>query len=484
VLNLFILQLREINFAKISTIRKFQIGTLLCACIFAGALKYSDSKAAETTTAEPISTNVAPTESSSTQLPSTSPTTPSSSLSTTDIPCSGNPSICPFTEALTCEDGFCKCAYPHLTYNHETKKCTAKVGEQCGFFIGLKNSSRVSCPPNAVCALVNLEMLSDGQNQYSNHQCACIYTHYQSPTGECLPLANHGESCDESKRCNGESELICVNGTCQCQFGYVNQFFDSEKNSCVSYAGGECMRSCVDNAMCDFRGTGTCQCRLDHRPNPERQCEPIPPGYLSMCLGEKELCNTAAGLKCIDKVCQCGNPLHQVYDFQQDKCIGLVGDICDPEQPNNCVANASCTSTSIKTSSSNSNNNGGIHSECTCVSGWSTTPYRKCMKGYGQPCSNEFCNVYRGLACINGKCDCYDSFLKYDEGSEACRSSVGSPCGKIFVPFPGDWLKSSCPECDSYYFACDNESVCTRDFTESNEIGALEKFRCQVKNAL
>jgi hypothetical protein len=379
-----------------------------------------------------------------------------------------------------CHDGFCKCAYPHLKYDPSTKKCMARLGEQCGFFIGLKNASSVSCPQNAVCALVNLEMATDGINQYSSHQCACIYTHYQTSQGECLPLAQFGEQCDEKRKCNTESELLCIDGTCQCQFG-SDQYFDVEKSTCISFAGGNCTRSCVSNSLCDFWGTGTCQCRLDFRPNALRQCEPIPPGYLSTCLGDRELCNAESGLKCIDKVCQCANPLHQMYDYKLDRCIGLAGDICDPEKPINCGGNASCSP--VKKDSLPSTSGGELHS-CQCVQGYSTTPYRKCMKGYGQECANEFCNVYRGLACINGKCQCYDSFLKYDETSEACRSSLGSPCGKIYVPFPGDWVKTTCPECDSYYFACDNESVCTRDFIESNEIGALEKFRCQPKNVL
>lgn len=393
-------------------------------------------------------------------------------LTASKIACNETAKSCNLSEGLQCRDNLCKCAYDNLIYNEEQQKCFAKVGEPCGFFIGLVNSSTVACPENAVCVLTNFEVVRDGQNnQYSVHRCACSYTNYQNDQGECVPMAKHGEGCDDKRKCNPDSELICVKNVCECPFKQ-DQFFDSQLQKCVSYAGGNCTRYCVPNSVCDFYGSGTCQCRLDYRVNGERMCEPIPPGYLSPCLGEKELCNTDAGLSCIDKICNCKNPLHQVYDFQLDKCIGLAGDYCDPDEVSlgKCVKDAAC----VKKKSSPDQH------VCQCNTGFSTTPFRKCMKSHQEICSNEFCNVFRGLACINGSCQCYDSFLKYDISAEACVSSVGSPCGKIFAPvFSGDWMKISCPECDSYYFTCEKNSRCTRDFSQG-EIGTLEKFRCQI----
>lgn len=424
-------------------------------------------------------------------------------------------SQCNLNEGFICKDGLCKCAYDVLKFEAETKRCLASIGGQCGFFIGSSNATMAPCPENSICVWDNDAFKPS--YQYVEKHCVCMSGHYKDDSGNCVPYAKFSEKCNEKRKCDSESDLVCssTTSTCQCPFA-DDQFYDTELRKCISFVGGNCTMYCVDDAFCenympeevnvnpkrwsmpensrDYTRETICRCRPGYEPSADRRCRLIPPGYNSPCYGEQEQCDTKRNLQCIDKICQCSNPLHQTYSYELGRCIGSVGDICDPESENSCVLNAKCT-----------RDKESANHFCKCEEGYSATPSRKCMKGHGQQCQNEFCNVFSGLACINKTCQCYDSFLRYDEATMSCVSSVGAPCGKVYLPLELEEfalnshgpsmrhpfltnsirnqymnMKSMCVECDGYQISCPVGSVCTSDTDMLVVVRGKEKRRCRV----
>lgn len=448
------------------------------------------------------------------------PSNPTTNKPKPYTPCTDS-SQCNLSEGFICKDKQCVCAYDSLTYDPESKRCMAQIGGQCGFFIGSPNSTMAYCPENSICVWDNDAFKLN--YQYVEKRCVCVTGHYKDEeSGRCVPYAKFSEKCDEKRKCDLESDLICspLTSTCQCPFE-ADQFYDTELRKCISFVGGNCTLYCVENAFCenynppntevasgtnpkrwshlspkeDYTGESICQCQPGYEPSKDRRCRLIPPGFNSPCYGEDERCDTKKNLQCIDKVCQCMNPLHQSYNYDLARCIGSVGDICDPNLKESCVPNANCVL----------NKASGVYS-CECIQGYSGTPSRKCMKGYGEKCENELCNVFSGLACINKTCTCMDSLLKYDEASVACVSSVGAPCGKIYFPIELEELalnghvptsmrhpyitnsirnqymsmRSMCLECDGYHIGCPKGSVCTAESDVLMVVRGKEKRRCAV----
>ncbi|CAL8112757.1 unnamed protein product [Orchesella dallaii] len=419
---------------------------------------------------------------------------------------------CNLSEGFICSDGFCKCAYDTLKFDSETKKCVQrKVGDQCGFFIGSANATMVPCPENSMCVWDNDAFKAS--YQYVEKHCICISGHYKDDVGNCVPYAKFGEMCNEKRKCDSsESDLVCssASSTCECPFG-IDQYYDRELRKCISFVGANCTMYCVDNAFCENYGPdlnvnpkrwavqessreyvmreSICQCRPGYESSPDRRCQLIPPGYNSPCYGEEEQCDSRRNLQCIDKICQCKNPLHQTYSYELGRCMSYVDDMCSPEIDGICVPNAKCT----KDEASEKH-------FCRCDVGYSRTPSRKCMKDYGQSCHNEFCNVFSGLACVNKTCQCYDSFLKYDAELKACVSTMNGPCGKVYLPMELEMnfalnvhvpsisathnrfmnMKAMCVECDGYHISCPKGSVCTSENDVLMVIRGKEKQRCRV----
>lgn len=422
---------------------------------------------------------------------------------------------CNLSEGFTCKDGLCKCAYDTLKFNPESKKCMAHVGGQCGFFIGSSNATMAQCPDNAMCVFWNSEAFK-ANYQYVEKHCVCMSGHYKDEAGNCVPFAKFAEDCDDKRKCDVESDLVCSLATskCECPFG-GDQYYDTELRKCISFVGGNCTMYCVSDAFCEnynpeihgnpkrwtvpetsrnFETETICQCRPGYEPTADRRCKLIPPGYNSPCYGDDEQCDTKRNLRCIDKICQCNNPLHQTYSYEFGRCLGSVGDTCDPHLEEACVPHAKC-----------SFNESTGYNQCSCQDGYSSTPARKCMKSYGQECFNEFCNVFSGLACINRTCQCYDSFLKYDDSVSACVSSVGAPCGKVYLPLELDEfalnghiqsmrqpfvsndfrnqymnMKSMCMECDGYHISCPEGSSCVSDTDILVVVRGKERRRCKI----
>lgn len=424
---------------------------------------------------------------------------------------------CNLSEGFICKDGHCQCAYETLQFDSTSKKCMAKVEGQCGFFIGSLNATMAPCPDNAMCVFWNNDAFKSSY-QYVEKHCVCVSGHFKDETGNCAPYAKFGEDCNDNRKCDMESDLLCspTMSKCECPFG-SDQYYDRELRKCISFVGGNCTMYCVDDAFCenyspptvnpkrwsmpessnnrDYATETICQCRAGYEPTPDRRCKLIPPGYNSPCYGEDEQCDTKRNLRCIDKICQCNNPLHQSYSYDLGKCIGSIGDICNPAVEDSCVPNAKCT----PEESSETN-------VCKCQDGYSATPARKCMKSFGQQCYNEFCNVFAGLACVNRTCQCYDSFLKYDESTMSCVSSVGAPCGKMYLPMELEEfalnghisnmrqptyltnsirnqymnMKSMCMECDGYVISCPKGLSCVSDTEVLVVVRGKERRRCRV----
>lgn len=377
---------------------------------------------------------------------------------------------CDERQLLTCSQNssICECMQPtSMFYDKNQGKCVGRAGFPC-----TRYGSEFHCLPHAEC-------------NRASKSCNCEKGYFETENGSCSIMAKYGDSCSSKRPCDRSSGMACmektvsssgssttgVSGrtkrTCQCTYP-SDQYYDSGKNSCISYAGGNCSFSwpCVRNAVCSEdiyelrRGENIhgktynynvtigkkCACQQGASQTRDRQCLR---SYQQPCDPQSDLgnggCNSEENLKCFDaSICLCSNPLSQIYDKALHKCVYLVGARCVPskEEMGGDDADTRADKAFLCTSNAECNAVSGI---CECKSGYSSSPYLTCLKDYGTECSSggngngsggdesARCNFHRGLSChqSSGTCGCIDEdTLKYDANTKTCLSVVeGGPCG-------------------------------------------------------
>lgn len=354
---------------------------------------------------------------------------------------------------LTCINGICTCPEPDkIIYDPTSNKCVARVGKNCGPIHSKtegKSSVVLDCVEDAIC--------DDGF-------CICGERYFGSIHGTCVRKKSFGEVCYHERECDlsFSRPTICQEGICQCDERY--QIYDEERKVCVGLVGSECndtstsyANECAEHAECR---DGVCICQngkfhvyFTHKfPTfwgyPEKHeganaknyligyaetlngtCEN---GYGQPC-GANYPCSDIQ-LACINGLCECQLPLHQVYDKKLKECVSLVSGPCtmlnqtredateaDRESKGvlrveqKCVQNADCIDR-------------GYYNECQCKPGFVQTKEGTCAPGYGESCEADECDPITPLYCRNGKCDCIDMFQVYDRSARKCVGLAGSRC--------------------------------------------------------
>ncbi|ODM99859.1 Tenascin-X [Orchesella cincta] len=346
---------------------------------------------------------------------------------------------CDSAKGLTCLKNSCQCSRPESNvYSESARACLIRIGRRCdevkngtssssssssdseGNTTEYQESSTTAQPANSggVGCIEN----ADCKKLRARHWCQCRENFIPNAEGtECRSMAKYGEFCDEHEdQCDRLSGAVCIDGNCQCPFS-DHQYFDQYEGICKSFAGGNCsvpkMSPCVPNADCTSaqvrmgyttekgikkihtKTVTQCLCKSGYSQTSNGFCFGA---YMTSC-SSKQPCSSEDHLACVDGKCKCRNPLHEMVDENTGSCMALVGTVCDPRRGPRCVDNAEC-----------------IDNHCECNGGFSITPKKTCLLDYKEPCTPNSCNNYSGLACIKGKCDCFDSYLLYDVSTKAC----------------------------------------------------------------
>ena len=299
------------------------------------------------------------------------------------------------------------------------------------------------CPTNAFC--------DDRKSE-----CTCEKGFFpNAEENACNAAVQYGETCDvEGGPCSQLPGLSCMNRTCVCDpQQYV---YDAQSGGCKSLVGTECKyyweHNCVENAGCDTRSR-QCTCLKGFISTPDKLCKP---GYLYEC-SATGLKNCGANLVCADGFCKCKTSTFQKYDPNQQKCVYLLGSKCENlDETDSCPTNAHC--------SPNEPNEEPI---CKCDNGYFENAHGECRENgldLNETCKNYQCNPSKGLACINGKCDCINSDLIYHSHEiGGCSTSVGERCGwiePILIKKGDNNCKPGQPDCDYYLVSCEPGSEC------------------------
>lgn len=319
-------------------------------------------------------------------------------------------------------------------YDEVRGKCFRKIGANC--------TKSEECDLNAVC------------DRTRHCRCAKNYT-LELQSGKCVRSAEFGEFCDSQVICDMMGDVVCgINNTCECRHPEV-QFFHPKRKRCYLHLGEDCRNKpgsfqfCPDNSDCvriqdgkteqyigipgyDQDGEGyianfSCSCRDGHAPNRDgTACLGI---YGTPC-NSLHKCNTERSFKCYNSLgqCQCARPKDQIYDEKLQRCVTLIGSLCEDQDGNasSCLIRAICRQDADKRVK-----------VCECGPGFSMGSLDKdvCLKNHGQNCSTSTqinaggdedqppCNGLIGLDCSDHTrtCQCKDVNQFYDIKLKNCR---------------------------------------------------------------
>ncbi|ODM99858.1 hypothetical protein Ocin01_06816 [Orchesella cincta] len=380
--------------------------------------------------------------------------------------CSDN-SDCSSSQGFLCHNRRCKCAPGGETvFSISRNRCVGAAGREC-----LRSGNETLCADNSICRDYNYMFL-----------CSCKESYYQSKNGNCYKIAKYGESCREEDYSCGDpvtTSVSCIDRKCRCLLGEENQYYDQSEGKCYSHAGAACLfhyqNPCSNNSYCgeiaeNINGASfvvghRCLCKHGYSYSKNRQC------YVShgnSCSGENS-CNYDHFLGCVNGICQCRNPLNEVYDEKTDECTLLVGSRCsmDVESGPKCVKNAECLPS--RHPSAGASNSSSVDGICQCGAGYSVTPMNTCLLDLNQRCQPgvKLCNYFNALTCINETCSCVDSSLSYDKATKACVAMISKPCGHVQVY---DQTNSG-DDAKEIVVLCEGNAICAKIHAQSPASG-------------
>jgi len=235
---------------------------------------------------------------------------------------------CDPSQDTACIDGLCQCVQPgDMEFNEDRGICEALVGRNCR----REDTTyyTYSCVTNAYCA-------------YNSRVCICNYQYSEAANGHCM--GTHGLSCNSTVTCNPADLLTCELGRCRCP-NPMNDVWKSERHRCFRRVGSACSPNTGPGQItCDPEATQcladatsptgySCKCKAGlHLEHYARQCVR---GFNTECSnGTDNLhppCDTVAGLRCKDGVCQCELSPDQAWDPATKACASLEGRGCNLE---------------------------------------------------------------------------------------------------------------------------------------------------------
>ncbi|CAL8083439.1 unnamed protein product [Orchesella dallaii] len=344
---------------------------------------------------------------------------------------------CDFTKYFRCRQMKCVCYNPpgkeELYYDETARRCVGKHGTDCAqkfypfddedpnmFHMRGATTNHwrygngtLRCGANAFCDF-------DGKD----HFCKCRKDYYGAMDGTCMKLKGYGDSCKLDMECDPDSYLLCGDdGTCKCDNVTATRVYDSNLNKCTVQAGVKCetkrnkddghiVDDCPQDSFCE---ENVCRCGFGTQIHSDRTCQR---GYGMEC-GPDHPCGDSK-LSCKSKVCQCKYPFHMEYDESLGQCVSLASGICSLNETSEytiyCTNNAECVQRNTFT-------------ECACKPGYLQTEIGTCAKVFGSACeSDQECDQYPPLSCINNRCDCQDLLQSFDEKNRKCRGLLGTRC--------------------------------------------------------
>ncbi|CAL8143520.1 unnamed protein product [Orchesella dallaii] len=287
-------------------------------------------------------------------------------------------------EGLKCSSaGVCDCDRDELQqfYDVAKGKCVGLAGAHC--------TNAEQCVVNSVCYDSYYgDCRYKSHCAYSRSTCTCNDGYSKTENQTCL--ATYGRSCglEEATACIAEQGTVCKQGKCVCKFD-EQQTFDSIKKKCISSLLAPCDETipCVSNAHCSDQeetfqqcicndgfvsADGQCllgigqQCNYTYNTNNDGS---FPNEFAS------QICDKAAPLQCIQGICQC-NVLEE-YDYETQKCRGLVGSRCEGRDAEYCTPNSECKT---RRATRTNLNKVGL---CKCKLGWVRTSTNRCVGEIG-----------------------------------------------------------------------------------------------------
>ncbi|CAL8072848.1 unnamed protein product [Orchesella dallaii] len=385
--------------------------------------------------------------------------------------------MCNSKETLTCQDGTCLCSdMSTMIYDPAVGLCVGRSGENCVYHKSeshLPTFRKTHCVPYATC--------EDGK-------CTCWSAFYMDETGHCSRRRGYMQQCRMDHQCNQRSGYICKDGLCQCDDQVAT--YNPEIERCVGLPDKSCLnmyRECVENYKCKL---GVCSCKFKEiqGSDGDMKCDSNRHKYGKNCGKRRGTCGDE--LTCVNGKCRCPNPDYQVYDYEQKKCLGLVGGPCtvipsssssnldlkdvvlwraglkkgtkinkekkesdnkyysnstdidqdqtstissveEPSKMLNCISYARCLPYGSQSEVSVPE-----MGRCECDKGFVETKRGKCQLSYGAPCDThsknkkDICDESVPLYCVNNICNCKNELDVYELETKRCKKSIGSLCWK------------------------------------------------------
>lgn len=243
--------------------------------------------------------------------------------------------------SLTCFEETCRCDpkryVSHSTYIDNTNlsqtKCVALAGLPCTVKTGCV--TKASCV-NEIGALdpnANFDWMNPGV-------CKCDDGYEMDNNGRCL--GKYGSYCDVLANISCLENFQCLDSICHCKYP-DDQIYNESLKKCVSLIGGPCTSHNIINklevdmeyqanekadVLCDkFMEcvNSTCVCSNGFVENIDRECDL---SYGQPCTGETmSKCDKAVGLHCVNGICACKDTRRE-FDLTLGRCIGKIGAPC------------------------------------------------------------------------------------------------------------------------------------------------------------
>lgn len=305
---------------------------------------------------------------------------------------------------LTCSvHGRCECNSTFSIFDETRRTCLRLHGAPCG--------STENCVSHAKCRNPLYWVHFETFSPHAKCECEEDLGYTNGSDGRCI-IDYYGGKCDIGAGHLCSSKFICEEGKCMCPYE-DHQEYDTKLKTCISLVKGPCDNAtnlCVKNSHCINTEENVAECRCKHGfIAVNRVCE-LTFGqkcavrvsksrkgrlYISDGTGggaagtvaedQEPRCDRLAPLKCIHGTCQCGG--FQFYDYERQKCRGLVGSRCEPDVKGFCGEGSICeafrslpllndTTVGLSTSGIPTKRYG----RCKCMQGYLAETNRTCTR--------------------------------------------------------------------------------------------------------
>lgn len=255
--------------------------------------------------------------------------------------------------SLTCFEETCQCdpqryvsysAYiENSNINLTQTKCVSLAGLPCTFKTGCVTKASCVNEIDTLNSSANFDWMNPGT-------CKCDTGYEMDNNGRCL--GKYDSYCDVLANISCLENFQCLDSVCRCKYP-DDQIYNEGARKCVSLIGGPCTspNSIYQLDDTDIRGNeesevrcdkfmecvnSTCVCRNGFVENIDRGCDL---SYGQPCTGETmSKCDKAVGLHCVNGICACKDARRE-FDLTLGRCMGKIGAQCkvSPVKPSSAV---------------------------------------------------------------------------------------------------------------------------------------------------